>query len=210
MDPIEQRTMGDQALVALRGAILSGVFAPSQQLLETQIANELGVSRAPVREALKTLREEGLVNYIAFRGSFVAEASVTVINEIEALRRVLEPYVAAKLMKSMNESGVSDELKSVVEDMKRSAIESDMAGCIEAHLAFHRTLYRAADNEVLFGIWSSWESQLRLYLIIDHRSFNKLLDVAVEHQELLTCFLEEDVASVLQKVEDHIHSLTAP
>jgi len=209
MEPIEQRTMADNALVSLREAILTGKFLPGDQLRETRVADQLGISRAPVREALQILEEEGLVERIPFRGSFVAEISETVINEIEALRKVLEPYATVLAMKSMSDSVLPDELLGAVEDLKRSAIESDMAGCIEAHLNFHRILYRAAGNGVLFDLWSSWESQLKLYLMIDHRSFSNLLDVAVEHQELLNCILEQDVTKVRQSLKNHIHTTTA-
>lgn len=209
MAPIEQRTMADNALVSLREAILTGKFLPGDQLRETRVADQLGISRAPVREALQILEEEGLVERIPFRGSFVAEISETVINEIEALRRVLEPYATALAMDSMSESGIADQLKGAVEDLKRFAIDADMAGCIEAHLNFHRILYRAAGNEVLFDIWSSWESQLKLYLMIDHQSFSNLLDVAVEHQELLSLILARDVPKVRQHLKNHIHTTTA-
>jgi DNA-binding GntR family transcriptional regulator len=206
MEPIEQRTMADNALVALREAILTGKFSPGDQLRETRVADQLGISRAPVREALQILEEEGLVERIPFRGSFVAEISETVINEIEALRKVLEPYATVLAMKSMSDTGVTDELKGAVEELKRTATESDVAGCIEAHLNFHRILYRAAGNSVLFDIWSSWESQLKLYLMIDHRSFSNLLDVTVEHQEILNAILEQDVARVRQSLKNHIHT----
>src|ERR1700756_1668764 len=89
---ITQRTTPGSVAHVLRNAILEGRLKPGSQLRETHLAADLGVSRAPLREALGLLAEEGLVEKIPYRGAFVAEVSHESIAEIASLRKRLEPY----------------------------------------------------------------------------------------------------------------------
>ena len=91
----EQRTTTpDGVYRVLRTAILDGTVPPGEQLRETHIATDLGISRSPLREALTKLEEEGLVVKIPFRGSFVVEVSARDVAEIASIRILVEPYAA--------------------------------------------------------------------------------------------------------------------
>lgn len=201
-----QSTTADDALRAVRNAILDGTLAPGSQLRETHTAAQLGISRAPLREALHRLEQEGLVVRIPFRGAFVAEVSPRVAAEIAELRAVLEPYAVERALPRLatpqGRAGLVDAVKALGE---RTA-EGDQAGSIEAHLRVHRELYAASGNQVLFEMWQSWESQLRLFLAVDHQAFPALSGLAAAHYALLAAIDDGDLAEVRRLLASHIHS----
>jgi DNA-binding GntR family transcriptional regulator len=206
IERLKQSTTADSALRALRNAILDGTFPPGSQLREVHIATELGISRAPLREALHRLEQEGLVVRIPFRGAFVAEVSPRVATEIAALRGVLEPYaVEQALPQFLAKEGLA-ELTEAVNTLGERTTEEDRPGSIEAHLAVHGLLYRASGNQVLYDTWKSWESQLRLFLALDHQSFPKLNDLAESHRTLLARIESGDIKQIRRELAQHIHS----
>jgi DNA-binding GntR family transcriptional regulator len=205
IERIQQHTMPDNAARVLRNAILDGTLAPGSQLRETHIAADLGISRAPLREALHRLEEEGLVVRVPFRGAFVAEVSRRVAAEIEALRAVLEPYAVECALPRLATPEGRAELAQAVHTLDERAAAGDRAGAIDAHLAVHRALYRASGNQVLCDMWDSWESQLRLFLAVDHQLFTNLTDVAEPHERLLELIEAGDIKSIRRELVGHIH-----
>ncbi|MBP5872743.1 MULTISPECIES: GntR family transcriptional regulator [Streptomyces] len=208
---IASNTRSESVVTMLRNAILDGTFPAGSQLRETHLAEEMGVSRTTLREGLQRLDEEGLVTRVPFRGSFVAEVSREVIAEIESLRSVLEPFAIERALPSLMTPEGSAELVEAVEALTEKAEAGDVAGCIDTHLAVHRALYRAADHRMLFDMWLSWESQLRLFLAVDHQSFAHLSDLAANHQRLLACIRSGDLDRVREELTTHIRpGLPAP
>lgn len=197
--------MAEAAVRSVRTAILNGTFAPSSQLRETRIAAELGISRAPLREALHRLDEEGLVVRVPFKGAYVATASARAVAEIESLRAVLEPYAVECATLRLATSDGREDLAAAVRRLHHHAAQDDRAGSIDSHLSVHRAIYRASGNEVLTAVWHSWETQLRLFLAIDHRSFEHLNDVADAHQRLLEAIESGDMDVVREEFAGHIH-----
>jgi len=195
----------------LRTAILDGTFPPGSQLRETYLAKDMGVSRTTLREALQRLDEEGLVTRIPFRGAFVAEVSGRVIAEIESLRSVLEAFAVELALPTLLTPEGAAELTEAVEALIAKTRDEDLAGSIDAHLAVHRALYRASGHQLLFEMWESWESQLRLFLAVDHRSFAHLADLASSHQRLLDRIRSGDMDAIREDLATHIRpGLTTP
>jgi DNA-binding GntR family transcriptional regulator len=206
IERLKQSTTADGALDALRNAILDGTFPPGGPLREVHIATELGISRAPLREALHRLEQEGLVARIPFRGAYVAEISPRVATEIAALRTVLEPYAVECALPRFLASGGLAELTEAVDTLSERTAEEDRPGSIEAHLAVHSLIYEASGNQVLYDTWKSWESQLRLFLAFDHQSFPKLSGLAESHRSLLTAIETGDIKKIRRELAHHIHS----
>jgi DNA-binding GntR family transcriptional regulator len=205
MERLDQVTRSEAAVRAVRTAILDGTLAPGSQLRETHIAGQLGISRAPLREALHRLEEEGLVVRFPFRGAFVAEISPKAAKEIEALRAVLEPYAVEQALPLLSTEEGSRELSDAVQLLTERVADRDRAGCIDAHLAIHRAIYRAAGNDTLFGLWESWEGLLRLFLAVDHQSFTNLDDLAEDHRRLLGIIKSGDKKAIRAELSRHIH-----
>ncbi len=118
--------MADQATERLRNAIQRGSLAPGAQLVERELADKLGMSRVPIREAIHRLAEEGLVKKTAHRGTLVYLPSVQEIEEITSVRIVLEQLVTERVLQRWNAQHEAD-LRAVVEDMRARGAGSQPA-----------------------------------------------------------------------------------
>jgi DNA-binding GntR family transcriptional regulator len=202
----EKRTTTPEGVYrVLRAAILGGTVPPGGQLREAHIAADLGISRSPLREALTKLEEEGLVEKIPFRGAFVVEVSARDVAEIASIRLRVEP-LAGELSMDLLRGRERPTLLQTIEDLTRATEENDIPASIDAHLRFHRLFYDFSGHRILQNLWSGWESKLRLYLAVDHRSYSDVHDIAREHQGLVACVLEGDVAGFRREVAHHFPS----
>lgn len=196
----EQRTTTPEGVYrVLRTAILDGTVRPGGQLRETRIATDLGISRSPLREALTRLEEEGLVVKIPFRGSFVVEVSDREVAEIASIRVLVEPF-AAELSAESLRGPERHRLMQTIEELHRATTTKDIPASIDAHLRFHRLFYDFSGNGALKSMWNAWETKLRLYLAVDHRTYSDLHDVAVEHEKLAAMVLDGDMDGFRQEL----------
>ncbi|BDY26741.1 GntR family transcriptional regulator [Mycolicibacterium mageritense] len=201
---ITQRTTPNSVATVLRTAILDGTLKPGSQLRETHLASDLGVSRAPLREALGLLAEEGLVEKIPYRGAFVAEVSADGIAEIASLRKRLEPYAIELALPRL--SGPNRvKVTRALEDMSIGADNNDPAATIDAHMAFHRAFYELSGHRLLLELWQGWEAQLQLFFSADHQVFADLHDVVAEHQRLLDIVDSGDLDAITAEIDRHVH-----
>lgn len=204
LPPMPAHTRADQAIAILRDVILSGSLAPGTPLRETQLSQELAISRGSLREALQRLEEEGLVQRQAFRGSYVAEVSADTVTQIEQLRTVLEPYAAITALDELRHGEGHQALIDAVEALEKAAQAEDAAQSIDAHLAVHRAIYAATQNQVLLDIWTSWQNQMRLFMALDHRRLGSLTDIATSHRTLLTVIESGDKRAIRREFARHI------
>jgi DNA-binding GntR family transcriptional regulator len=180
---LDQRTTPAEVQRVLRFAILNGTFPPGSQLREAHLAAELGISRAPLREAFTRLEEEGLLIRVAFRGAFVAEVSQTTVAEIAAIRFLVEPHAAEQSAQRLGRQ-MPKGLGELVGALRGAADADDRPGAIEAHLAFHRFFYEHSGNQMLASMWDNWEIRLRLFLVVDHQHYDDMDEVAAAHERL--------------------------
>lgn len=198
-------TTPDGVYRVLRTAILGGQVSPGEQLRETHIAADLGISRSPLREALTKLEEEGLVVKIPFRGSFVVEVSARDVAEIASIRVLVEPY-AAELSAAALRGPERPRLKQTIEELYRATDTNDVPASIDAHLRFHKLFYELSGNAALLSLWNGWENKLRLYLAADHPTYNSLHDIAVEHERLANLALEGDMDGFRRELTSQFHN----
>lgn len=202
----EQRTTTpDGVYRVLRTAILDGTVSPGEQLRETHIAADLGISRSPLREALTKLEEEGLVVKIPFRGSFVVEVNARDVAEIASIRILVEPY-AAELAAPTLRDGEQLQLKQTIEELYRATDKNDIPASIDAHLRFHRLFYEFSGNSALRSLWNGWENKLRLYFAVDHPTYSDLHQIAVEHDKLAELALEGDIEGYRKEMLRQFHN----
>lgn len=201
--PLGQRTMPEGVADVLRRAILAGELSPAAPLREAHLAAELGVSRAPLREALRLLEDEGLVERRPFKGCVVATVTADQVREIAVVRERVEPLAAHLALPVLRPTNFV-ELRAAVARLHDVTRDDDWAASINAHLAVHRVLYEHSGNRILLDMWKGWEARLRLFLIVDHQSFTRLTDVAASHARLLDVFVEGEPASVEEELVGHV------
>lgn len=206
----EKRTTTPEGVYrVLRTAILDGSVPPGGQLREAHIAADLGISRSPLREALTRLEEEGLIVKVPFRGAFVVEVSAQDVSEIASIRLRVEPYAGELSMEALR-GRERPMLMRTLEELKRATEDNDIPASIDAHLRFHRLFYDFSGNSILQNLWGGWESKLRLYLSVDHRTYCDVHDIAREHERLVACVLEGDVDGFRREVAHHFPSAFHP
>jgi DNA-binding GntR family transcriptional regulator len=188
----------------IRDAILSGRLAPGSPLREAHVALELGVSRSPLREALRRLEEDGLVEKVAFRGTFVADVRPQTVREIAALRLLLEPYAVRQAADQLD-AGHGRPLRTALTALRKASKSAAAADLIESHLAFHRLFYELSGNQLLQEMWAGWETKLRLFLIADHQAFAEAGDVVKPHEELAAVIQAGSAGDVAAAIRRHVH-----
>ena len=202
---LERTTTPEGVYRVLRAAILDGTVPPGGQLRERDISSDLGISRSPLREALTRLEEEGLIVRVPFRGAFVVEVSAEEVAEISSVRLLVEPY-AGELAADALRGSERPRLMEALEELRRATDDADIPASIDAHLQFHRLFYELSGHGVLRGLWNGWESKLRLYLAVDHRTYGDLHEIAVEHEKLAEAALTGDADTIRRELASHFRS----
>jgi DNA-binding GntR family transcriptional regulator len=202
---LERTTTPEGVYRVLRAAILEGTVPPGGQLRERDIADDLGISRSPLREALTRLEEEGLIVKVPFRGAFVVEVSAQDVAEIASIRLLVEPYAGQLAVEALR-GPERPRLMQTIQELHRATETNDIPASIDAHLGFHRLFYDLSGHGILRDLWNGWESKLRLYLTVDHRSYSDLHDIAVEHERLAAVALEGDTDVFRQELAQHFQS----
>ena len=143
----------------IREAIINGVFAPGERLMEIQMADEMGVSRTPVREAIRKLEMEGFVVMIPRRGTYVSNMSIKDINDVYEIRISLDTLAAGLAAERISDEEL-EELQRLLVKVGNAIEENDMAKVVEADIEFHDVLYKASRNERLRNIINNLREQI--------------------------------------------------
>ncbi|HET7627757.1 MAG TPA: GntR family transcriptional regulator [Bacillales bacterium] len=182
----------------LRKAILQGDFAPGERLIQEDLAKALGVSRMPVREALRRLETEGLIKLMPHRGAIVKSLNAEDVDEIYSLRAELEKLAASKSVDKMKEEDIA-ELEQLVEDMNAM---DDLEQFVEANIEFHRLLMKYCEWERLLSfietLWNGFPQQTP-HMLTGQVDLSKQ-----EHEEILWAVKERDAAKASKLLANHI------
>ena len=187
----------------LRAAILDGTLASGSPLVERRIAEEMGISRAPVREALRKLEEDGLVVTLPYKGTYVTRVTPRMVDEILSLRTVLEGFAAERALSRLLSPDAA-RLAELQAGMVAAARREDQDAIVELHMAFHRTFYEFADHELLLQFWNTMEGQLRLYDRVHQRTYASLDQYVAAHQRIVDVLPSGDPAVLRQALVGHI------
>jgi DNA-binding GntR family transcriptional regulator len=198
--PIERRTVAAEAAEILRQRILSGEIRAGQPIRQEQIAQELGVSRIPLREALKQLEAEGFVTIAPHKGAVVSTLSAEEAEELFALRLQLEHWLLREAIPRMREADFAY-LDAIIDE---SRAPDNLARWGELNWQFHEALYRPAGRPLslrfLKRIHDNLDRYLRLQIAIT-RDWDRAYR---DHQDLVAFSRERNVEAAVALLEDHI------
>jgi DNA-binding GntR family transcriptional regulator len=204
LHPIEQTPLRVQVAERLRSAIVTGRLRPGDALTETALAEQLNVSRAPIREAIQDLENDGLVETVAYRGKRVKPLTVREVSEIREMRQHFEVMAVRRIVKL----GIDVEaLWTPCRAMEKAAAGADRDALIAADEAFHRTLIRLSDHELLGQLWGG--IYLRIHQIMSLRNDEEvdLLDIARAHPPIVEALASGDVECAVRLVSEHFDAL---
>ncbi len=188
----------------LRTRIVQGVFPMGARINEANLAQELGISRGPVREALRRLETEGLVEYLPNRGCLVRSYTADSLREIATLRSVLEQY-AVQLAFTLDAKALFAALDQRLAEMRAAALRLDREGVIRADLAFHQSLVASAGHALLAKHWAMISQPVFYFISIQPRTTRELADLAETHAPILeTLRSGQSVHAIEAAVDKHI------
>ncbi|QSX09677.1 GntR family transcriptional regulator [Alkalibacter rhizosphaerae] len=187
----------------MREAIVNGDFKPGQRLMEVQLAEQMGVSRTPVREAIRKLELEGLVIMVPRKGAYVAGLSSEDVKEVLEIRAVLEGLAASLAAKNAGEEEVST-LREIVDKFKQAASDQDVVKLIHFDSEFHDVMYRASKNKKLIQLISSLREQVQRFRVAYFTKIKNTEILIAEHNELLEAIANNDSEKARIVAETHI------
>lgn len=202
LQPVRHESLVELVYRSVRESILSGRFAMGDRLVETRIADELGVGRAPVREALRRLREEQLVLDLPRRGSVVRTFDANDLVDIYNLRLFVE---AGAVRLAVRLGTPTRSLRDKIRLMEKAAVRADTAAVADAEFGFHQALCAASQNAYLESVFRTLSAQIQIALSLDNSTYD-LKRVADEHVLLVDLMDARDEAGAVQEIRRHILS----
>ena len=163
--PIERSVLSDRVKDHLLQAILTGEYAPGARIVETRVARDLGVSQAPVREALRDLEALGVVEINAFRGARVRHPSAAELLEAYAIRAELESMAARLALPRLTDADMAV-LRDCLREMRDAAAAGDAHASAVADVRFHALVVERSGNRTLERVWRHLEPLSRTYITI--------------------------------------------
>src|SRR5581483_7482252 len=151
---IRQEKLHEQALEHIRAALITGDYLPGDRLRESEIAEQMGVSRGPIREAFRQLEQEGLIISHPHRGTYVATTSAEEFEHLVAVRTLLEGYAIRHAVKRATPEHVT-ELRRVIQRLSAAVATMSLPEVAECVVTVHRTIVDLAGSPILSRMWST-------------------------------------------------------
>ncbi len=199
----EYLPLRDVVFNTLRQAILKGELAPGERLMEIQLAEKLGVSRTPIREAIRKLELEGLVLMIPRKGAEVARISEKSLRDVLEVRRSLEELAIELACERMSQEELDDLAQA--QEAFRQAIERGEAMAIaETDEHYHDLIYQGTGNEKLVQILNNLREQMYRYRLEYIKDKDKRQILLLEHDHILKALKSRNIAEAKNAVREHI------
>ncbi len=188
---------------SLREAIIIGELRPGERLMEVQLAEKMGVSRTPVREAIRKLELEGLVDMIPRKGAHVAELSIKDIMDVLEVRASLDGLATSLAAERITD----DELKELkhINGQFASYIEKEnLNGSIKKDVEFHDIIYRASRNDKLISIINNLREQVQRFRVIYLKEYNNSKNLIKEHNDIFEAVSSRSMENARNIAKTHI------
>jgi DNA-binding GntR family transcriptional regulator len=201
--PLSRTSLSEAIRARLREQILSGELAMGQRITEQGLAESMGTSAGPVREAFASLTYEGLLISLPHRGTFVSSVSQEEARGAYEVRRRLEPY-AFELASARLTPEINAELDLLISDLRAAALRRDYATMIGLDMRFHGIFYANSGNPVLASIWPLLEGTIRKFVAVAGPQYSRdFTDLVRRHEFLLDTARKGDMRAVASELADH-------
>ncbi len=201
---IDQDLLADRTAAWLRARIVAGELAAGDRIIESQVAEDLGVSRGPVRDAFKQLAREGLLHDIPRRGTYVVQLEASDVVDLLDLRAGIEGRAARLIVEQGHQSTVRD-LDAAVRRLADACRDGDEAAISEADYRFHEAVVLATGNGRLHEVFVRYVTELRVLLRSDEERLHEAgADISGQHLQLLRALEAGDAAFAGRAFERHV------
>lgn len=201
----EYLPLRDVVFNTLRQAILKGELEPGERLMEIQLAERLGVSRTPIREAIRKLELEGLVIMIPRKGAEVAKITEKDLNDVLEVRCSLEELAVELACKKITKEEIVA-LKDAMNEFKDALELNDVTLSAEKDVAFHDIIFKATHNDRLIQMLNNLREQMyryRVEYLKDKNTHSRLMN---EHEAIISNIENANVNEAKQSIKDHIYN----
>ena len=199
----EYLPLRDVVFQALRQAIITGEFAPGERLMEIKLADKLGVSRTPVREAIRMLELEGLVVMIPRKGAEVARISEKSLRDVLEVRRALEP-MAARRMTELGDTAAVEQLSALHQQFLAAVEQEDTARIASLDEAFHSAIVAASGNRLLIAINQQVNQEIKTFRSKTFQVPQNVKNAVVPHSSILRAIRAGDSAGAEAAMRAHL------
>ena len=204
----EYLPLRDVVFNTLRQAILRGELKPGERLMEIQLANKLGVSRTPIREAIRKLELEGLVLMIPRKGAEVAEITEKNMRDVLEVRKALEELAVQLACEKITDEEI-EEMKKAAEEFKMILKSKDITEIAEADVRFHDIIYMATDNQKLILLLNNLREQMYRYRVEYLKREDAHETLLAEHERIIETIEKRDKEEAMKAVSRHIDNQVA-
>lgn len=201
--PLHATTLKENVTNLLRQSIIDGTIPSGEELNQAQIAERLGISRGPVREALGQLEQEGLIRSVPYKGVVVTPLNPTYVRELYSLRSALEVF-ALRLGMERDDAEDMANLSRIVDAMRAAAKRNDARELARLDLRFHSSIIHMARNNLLERTWTPLKIGVQRCLHSRHRIYDTLEEVVGTHPELLEAMAAGDADGASEILRQHI------
>lgn len=209
IEPIRKRLVTELIIERLIPAIATGSFPPGYRLVEDELASELGVSRVPVREAIRELSLQGILCAAPGRGWRIAPFDERQIQEVRSVRIALETMMlSAAIAKFRADRSNFAPLDTAINAMKRASAERDVEGLRRADVSFHRSAISVAENSLGLRIWEGISRQVMIIFGLEIQRSPDFPAVVEQHKHLRSFLAEGDPSELETVLKEHITGRT--
>jgi DNA-binding GntR family transcriptional regulator len=201
--PFERRVLREGIRDQLMKDILSGRLAPGDRIVETRIAQQFGVSQAPVREALRDLELFGFVLSSPFRGAMVRQYSIEDLVQVYPIRAVLEGLAARSAAACITPAALR-RLEASVVTMRSAVLRRDLRSAVDADITFHQTVVEASGNPLIHEFWERTRLAISIYLTVLSKPYDQLQSLGERHLPILEALRAGNAAAAERTMREHI------
>ncbi|MGH2560958.1 MAG: GntR family transcriptional regulator [Thermomicrobiales bacterium] len=206
MGKLEHYTLNERVYRRLREIVISGTIPLGARLDEISLAGELGVSRTPLREAIGRLTQEGLVEYRPYRGNFVRGFTVTRLNDLYEVRKVLEALAIRTAVAKLSDQQL-DTLRAILGDVDTALARGDLTAYSAADRRFHAAIADFSGNEILIQSLNRLTDQIQVARVMANRDPHVVERTAHERPRILAALASRDADAAAALMEEHIEGV---
>ncbi|MDN5301580.1 MAG: hypothetical protein PWQ60_1094 [Thermoanaerobacteraceae bacterium] len=200
------KPLRDVVFGALREAIITGELKPGERLMEVQLAEEMGVSRTPVREAIRKLELEGLVVMIPRKGAYVAGLSLKDAADVFEIRESLEGLAAALAAERITDEEL-EAMEKILTEISGAAEKDDVETIIKKDAEFHQILFAATRNDRLAQIINNLKEQIDRFRVQSFTNRGRIKSILQEHRRIVDALKGRDADMAEKLAKDHIEKV---
>lgn len=195
----------DVVFNTLREAILKGELKPGERMMELQLASKLGVSRTPIREAIRMLEQEGLAVTIPRRGAEVAKMTEKDMQDVLQIRDALDELAASLACKAITAEEL-EELKRTMREFEDYTKTGDVKRIAEADVRFHDIIYKATRNPKLENMLNNLREQMYRYRVEYLKNEKSYPTLVREHSQMVEGLCKRDEKMVIDAMHTHVEN----